>query len=337
MATEEKAKADPQLEHQVEVVNELSRDPSDEHPGEVPSAPLTEHGETSGLKPLVDDLHERRAKIKLGGGVEKIEAQHQKGKLTARERIDLLVDPGTFVEIGMHGRPHFSQRSMEGRDAPADGVITGWGEVDGRRCAVVAYDFTVMAGSMGMTGEIKVARLREMALPKRMPFVWLLGSAGARIPGAVGSLFAGSGHLFREEVIMSGCIPLVAGMLGPCAAGTAYIPGLADFVPMVSGQGSMALAGPHLVRAAIGEDVTQEELGGARVHCRKSGVGDLEVADDAECIARIKEYLSFFPSHCEQAPPKRAADDPVDRSEDALLDVLPDSNRKPYDMYDVIR
>ena len=135
-----------------------------------------------------------------------------------------------------------------------------------------------MAGSMGMTGEMKVARLRELALTKRMPFVWLLDSAGARIQEAVGSLFAGSGHLFREEVIMSGVIPQVAALMGPCAAGTAYIPGLADFVPMVKGRGSMALAGPHLVRAAIGEDVTQEELGGSRVHCRKSGVGDLEVA-----------------------------------------------------------
>ena len=210
----------------------------------------------------------------------------------------------------MHGRPHFSQRSMEGREAPADGVITGWGEVDGRRCAIVAYDFTVMAGSMGMTGEIKVARLREMALQKRMPFIWLLDSAGARIQEAVGSLFAGSGHLFREEVIMSGVVPLVAGMLGPCAAGTAYIPGLADFVPMVLGQGAMALAGPHLVKAVTGEDVEMEELGGAKVHCRKSGVGDLEVADDRECIEAIKTYLSYFPSNCEEQPPIR----PTDRS-----------------------
>ena len=167
-------------------------------------------------------------------------------------------------------------------------MITGYGMVDGRHVAVAAYDFTVMAGSMGMTGEIKVARVRELALTKRIPMIWLLDSAGARIQEAVGSLFAGTGHLFREEVVMSGVVPQVAALMGPCAAGTAYIPGLADFVPMVSGQGSMALAGPHLVRAAIGEDVTQEELGGARVHCRKSGVGDLEVADDAECIARIR-------------------------------------------------
>src|SRR2546427_1865722 len=338
MATDEKAKVDPQLEKQRAVVEEVGREPTDtEHPGAVPSAPLTERGETSGLKPLVDDLHDRRAKIKLGGGVEKIEAQHEKGKLTARERVVLLVDAGTFVELGMHGRPHFSQRSMEGREAPADGVVTGWGEVDGRRCAIAAYDFTGMAGSMGMTGEIKVARMREMALQKRMPFIWLLDSAGARIQEAVGSLFAGSGHLFREEVIMSGCIPLVAGMLGPCAAGTAYIPGLADFVPMVSGQGSMALAGPHLVKAVTGEDVTQEELGGAKIHCRKSGVGDLEVADDRECVEAIKTYLSFFPSNCEQQPPIRATADPVDRMDEELLDIVPESPRHPYDMYEVIK
>src|SRR6187200_2586710 len=225
---------------------------------------------------------------------------------------------------------------MEGRHAPADGVITGYGRVDGRMTAVCAYDFTVMAGSMGMTGELKVARLRELALTHRIPFVWLLDSAGARIQEAVGSLFAGSGHLFLEEGVASGVIPQVAALMGPCAAGTAYIPGLADFVPMVRGRGSMALAGPHLVRAAIGEDVTQEELGGSRVHCRRSGVGDLEAADDEECIAQIKAYLSYLPSHNREAPPMLPSDDPVDRGDDELLDVLPDSNRQPYDMEDVI-
>jgi acetyl-CoA carboxylase carboxyltransferase component len=289
------------------------------------------------LRSLAEDLHERRAHARLGGGEEKIARQHAAGKLTARERIALLVDAGTFTELGLHAQPHFSQRAMEGREAPADGVITGFGRVDGRMTAVCAYDFTVMAGSMGMTGEIKVTRLRELALTKRIPFVWLLDSAGARIQEAVGSLFAGTGQLFREEVVMSGVIPQVAALMGPCAAGTAYIPGLADFVPMVKGRGSMALAGPHLVRAAIGEDVTQEELGGSRVHCRRSGVGDLEVADDAECVARIKQYLSFFPSHCEEPPPRRPCADPPDRMDEALLDVLPETNRQPYDMYEVIR
>ena len=291
----------------------------------------------SALRPLVEELHERRAAARLGGGEEKIAKQHAADKLTARERLALLIDDGTFTELGIHARPHFSQRAMEGREAPADGVITGYGKVDGRLVAVCAYDFTVMAGSMGMTGELKVTRLRELALTKRMPFVWLLDSAGARIQEAVGSLFAGSGHLFREEVIMSGVIPQVAALMGPCAAGTAYIPGLADFVPMVKGRGSMALAGPHLVRAAIGEDVTQEELGGSRVHTRKSGVGDLEVDSDEACIQAIKDYLSFFPSHCEEPPPRREVSDPVDRADEELLDVLPETNRKPYDMYDVIR
>ncbi len=289
------------------------------------------------LRPLVEDLHARREHARLGGGPEKIARQHEAGKLTARERIALLIDDGTFTELGLHAGIHYSVRALEGRDAPADGVITGYGQVDGRMVAVCAYDFTVMAGSMGMTGEIKVARLRELALTKRMPFVWLLDSAGARIQEAVGSLFAGSGHLFREEVIMSGVIPQVAALMGPCAAGTAYIPGLADFVPMVKGRGSMALAGPHLVRAAVGEDVTQEELGGSRVHCRKSGVGDLEVGSDEECLERIREYLSFMPSNCEQPPPFRATADPIDRMDEQLLDVLPDSNRKPHDMYEVIR
>src|SRR5215216_3586975 len=292
---------------------------------------------TSILRPLVEELHERRAKIEQGGGPEKIEKQHAAEKLTARERLALLIDEGTWTELGVHGRPHFSQRAMDGVEAPADGVITGYGRIDGRLAAVCAYDFTVMAGAMGMTGELKVARLRELALTKRIPFVWLLDSAGARIQEAVGSLFAGTGQLFREEVVMSGVVPQVAALMGPCAAGTAYIPGLADFVPMVRGRGSMALAGPHLVRAAVGEDVTQEELGGSRVHCRKSGVGDLEVADDEECIARIKQYLSFFPSHCEEAPPVHAPGDPIDRMDEELLDVLPESNRKPHDMYDVIR
>jgi acetyl-CoA carboxylase carboxyltransferase component len=302
-----------------------------------PEAPeRVEAGEQTGMKHLVEDLHERRAQAKLGGGAEKIAVQHERGKLTARERIDLLVDPGSFVEIGIHGGPHFSQRSMVGREAPADGVITGWGAVEGRTCCIAAYDFTVMAGSMGMTGELKVTRLREMALQKRMPLVWLLDSAGARIQEAAGSLFAGSGHLFREEVTMSGVIPLVAAMLGPCAAGTAYIPGLADFVPMVVGQGAMALAGPHLTKAVTGEDISMEELGGARVHCRVSGVGDLEVKDDRECIEVVKRYLTFFPQNCEERPPVREAQDPDDRMSERLLDIVPESARHPYDMYDVI-
>jgi len=293
--------------------------------------------ERPSLRSLVDDLHARRERARLGGGEEKIAQQHERDKLTARERLALLIDDGTFTELGIHGGPHFSQRAMEGREAPADGVITGYGKIDGRLVAVAAYDFTVMAGSMGVTGEMKVARMRELALGKRIPMVWLLDSAGARIQEAAGSLFAGSGHLFREQVVLSGVVPQVAALMGPCAAGTAYIPGLADFVPMVKGRGSMALAGPHLTKAVTGEDVTQEQLGGSRVHTRISGVGDLEVGSDEECIQAIKDYLSHFPQSCEQPPPRREPSDPIDRMEDDLLDILPDSPRQPYDMYEVIR
>jgi acetyl-CoA carboxylase carboxyltransferase component len=299
--------------------------------------PTTDAPPESVLRPLVEELHARRERARLGGGPEKIERQHAADKLTARERLDLLIDAGSFTELGIHGRPHFAQRAMEGKDAPADGVVTGYGKIDGRLVAVCAYDFTVMAGSMGMTGELKVTRLRELALQKRIPFVWLLDSAGARIQEAAGSLFAGSGFLFREEVVMSGVIPQIAALMGPCAAGTAYIPGLADFVPMVKGRGSMALAGPHLVKAVTGEDVTQEELGGSKIHTKISGVGDLEVKSDEECIQAIKDYLSYFPQNCEQPPPIGETADPHDRMDEELLDVLPASNRQPYDMYDVIR
>jgi acetyl-CoA carboxylase carboxyltransferase component len=339
MATEKKANpAAPGRETEDAARNDSAAGRGGHHGGEAPEAPAaTEHGEATGMRGLVEDLHDRRERAKLGGGEEKIAVQHERGKLTARERIDLLVDEGTFVEIGIHGGPHFSQRAMEGREAPADGVITGWGNVEGRPCCIAAYDFTVMAGSMGVTGEQKVGRLREMALQKRMPLIWLLDSAGARIQEASGSIFAGSGHLFREEVTMSGVVPLVAAMMGPCAAGTAYVPGLSDFVPMVVGQGAMALAGPHLTKAVTGEDISMEDLGGAKVHCRKSGVGDLEVKDDAECIDVVKRYLSYFPSNCEEPPPLRDASDPEDRMSEKLLDIVPESSRQPYDMYDVIR
>ncbi len=180
-----------------------------------------------------------------------------------------------------------------------------------------------------------------MALRGRMPMVWFIDSAGARIdPGSSHpdsiSLFAGYGHLFREQVHMSGVVPQVAAMVGPGAAGTAYIPGLADFVPMVKNVGSMALAGPPLVKAVTGEDIGEQELGGSKVHTTKSGVGDVEVESDAACIALMKRYLSFFPSSCEDQPPRIPCADPVDRREESLLDLLPDSPRKAYDMYKLI-
>src|SRR5260221_6880625 len=259
----------------------------------------------------ITDLKSRRAKNLAMGGEEKIAKQHQRGKLTVRERLDILFDKETFVELGLlaHQQPVRGGEADPG-GTPAEGGVTGHGLVDGRQVWVIAYDFTVMAGSMGAVGEqFKAARVRELALRYRKPLVWLLDSAGARIQEAAGSTFAGTGFLFKDQVVMSGVIPQVAAMLGPCAAGTAYIPGLADFVPMVKETSSMSLGGARLVKAATGEDVTDHDMGGSQVHCYESGGGDNEVADDRECIAMGRRLLSYLPSSNDDEPPYRATAD----------------------------
>ncbi|MCJ7437063.1 MAG: acyl-CoA carboxylase subunit beta [Acidimicrobiia bacterium] len=280
--------------------------------------------------PLVEDLATRRARALEMGGDDRVERQRSLGKLTVRERLDLLLDGGTWVEYGMLADS--MDAAYADRYMAADGVVTGIGEIDGRRVAIAAYDFTVLAGSMGRVGEQKVRRMRELALRQRIPMVWLLDSAGARIQSDAGSTFAGAGDLFREQVAMSGVVPMVAAMLGHCAAGTAYIPGLADFVPMVKGTSSMALGGRHLVKAAVGEDVTEEEMGGSAVHTKVSGCADLEVGDDRECLEIVRKYLSYFPSHNREAPPVRATTDPVDRRVTELYEIVPTAPRRAYDI-----
>jgi acetyl-CoA carboxylase carboxyltransferase component len=295
------------------------------------------------MRERVAALEARRAKIQEMGGLDKVARQHERGKLSARERFALFFDNGVFFEVGAHGTQMGVAAGPEGADKPpADAVVCGFGKVDGRVVCAAAYDFTVKGGSIGEVGEVKVTRMREMALKGRHPMVWFIDSAGARIEPGRGSedeisRFAGSGHLFREEVIMSGVVPQVAAMVGPGAAGTAYIPGLSDFVPMVKNIGSMALAGPPLVKAVTGQDVEEQELGGSKVHCETSGVGDGEYPDDASCIAAVRTYLSYFPSHCEEAPPVVPCTDPIERREESLLDLVPDSPRRAFDMYKVIK
>jgi acetyl-CoA carboxylase carboxyltransferase component len=295
------------------------------------------------MRELVTALEERRAKIRAMGGPDKIARQHARAKLTARERMTALFDDGVYFEVGAHGTQMGLAAGHDGTDKPAaDGVVCGFGKVDGRMVCAAAYDFTVKGGSIGYTGEEKVTRLRAMCLRGRCPMVWLIDSAGARIdPGAAHgdmiSQFAGTGHLFREQVLMSGVVPQVAAMVGPGAAGTAYIPGLADYVPMVKGIGTLALAGPALVKAVTGQEITEQELGGSKIHSEVSGVGDGEFEGDLACLAAVKKYLSFLPSSCDDAPPKVPCDDPIDRRDEALLDLLPESTRKPYDMYKLIR
>jgi len=295
------------------------------------------------MREMVAELEARREVARAMGGADKVEKQQKRGKMTARERMARFFDDGVYFEIGAHGTQMGLAAGPDGTDKPpADAVVCGFGKVDGRMVCAAAYDFTVKGGSIGYTGEEKVTRLRAMCLRGRWPMVWFIDSAGARIdPGSshpdMISLFAGSGHLFREQVLMSGVVPQVAAMVGPGAAGTAYIPGLADYVPMVKGIGSLALGGPPLVKAVTGQEISEQELGGSKVHCEVSGVGDGEFADDAACLVATKKYLSYFPSSCDEEPPVIESADPIDRRDESLLDLLPESNRKPYDMYKLIR
>jgi acetyl-CoA carboxylase carboxyltransferase component len=297
----------------------------------------------SNMRELVADLEARIAETRKMGGEDKLAKQRARGKMNARERMSALFDGGVYFEVGAHGTAMGMGAGPDGKDKPpADAVVCGFGKVEGRTVCAASYDFTVKGGSIGYTGEEKVTRLRQMALRGRWPIVWFIDSGGARIdPGSSHpdqiSLFAGSGHLFREQVHMSGVVPQVAAMVGPGAAGTAYIPGLADYVPMVKDIGSLALGGPSLVKAVTGQDITEQELGGSKVHSEVSGVGDGEFPNDLACIAAMKKYLSYFPSNCEEEPPVVPCDDPVDRREEALLDLLPESTRRAYDMYKLIK
>jgi len=283
---------------------------------------------------LVQDLSGRRERNLRMGGAERVEQQHVRGKLTVRERIDVLFDRGSFVEFGLLA--HQQQVGSVEPDAagtPADGVVTGYGLIAGRQAWVIAYDFTVMAGSMGAhVGEQhKTTRVRELALRNRQPIIWLLDSAGARIQEYVGSTFAASGWLFFDQVQLSGVVPQVAALMGPCAAGTAYIPGLADFVPMVKETSSMALGGARLVRAATGEEVTDHDMGGSQVHCYQSGVGDNEVPDDHACIDAVRQFLSYLPSNCEEQPPLV----PTSRAPGLVMDLEDVVPANPSVAYDV--
>jgi acetyl-CoA carboxylase carboxyltransferase component len=284
-------------------------------------------------------LEERRKQVLALGGEKRVARQKERGKWTARERLDYLLDRDSFLEYGMHatqmGTPN---RSL----VPADAVVVGIGRIEGRTVAVISYDFTVKGGSIGRVGDAKCRRMRDIALKQRIPVIWLIDSAGARIDPDDSmqdgvSLFADSGDLFRDQVFMSGVVPQVAAMVGPGAAGTGYIPGLADFVPMVQGTSSMALAGPALVRAAVGEVIDEQSLGGAKMHCTVSGMGDYLAENDADCLDAVKKYLSYFPSNCHDQPPLAAVTDPPGRREESLLDLLPESSRGTYDMYDLIR
>jgi propionyl-CoA carboxylase beta chain len=286
--------------------------------------------------PALDDLHRRRAEAHLGGGEARIEAQHGKGKLTARERIDLLLDEGSFQELGTFVRHQVSDFGLAKNRPYGDGVVTGYGTVHGRLVYVFSQDFTVFGGSLGYAHAQKIVRLMNLALQNGAPLIGLNDSGGARIQEGVDSL-GGYADIFLLNTLASGVIPQISAIMGPCAGGAVYSPAITDFVYMVEGTSYMFVTGPNVVKTVTQEDVTAEELGGAHAHATKSGVCHVVAKNDADCLLRIRDLLEYVPQNCEEEAPRRPTNDPSDRADAALDTLVPENPNKPYDMHDVIR
>ncbi len=284
---------------------------------------------------LLRDLEARRTESREGGGQKRIDAQHKKGKLTARERIDLLLDRGSFVEIGAFVRHQATAFGLD-KDRPyGDGVVTGWGKVDGRTVYVFAQDFTVFGGSLGEAHAQKIVRLMNLAMENGAPIIGLNDSGGARIQEGVAAL-GGYADIFLLNTLASGVVPQISAIMGPCAGGAVYSPAITDFVFMVKETSYMFVTGPNVVKTVTNEEVTQEELGGADTHASKSGVAHLACVNEADCLLKIRELLSYLPSNCEDGAPRKPTDDPTDREDTELDTLVPENPNKPYDMHDVI-
>ena len=283
----------------------------------------------------IKKLVERRAFARLGGGQKRIDAQHQKGKLTARERLALLLDEGSFEEFDMFVQHRCTNFGMDKIKYDGDGVVTGMGTIDGRLVYVFAQDFTVNGGSMSETMAQKICKVMDMAVRNGVPFIGINDSGGARIQEGINSL-AGFGEIFERNILASGVIPQISGIFGPCAGGAVYSPALTDFTVMIKDTSYMFLTGPSVVKTVTGEIVTQEELGGAGVHATKSGVAHFAADNEAEGIEIIKALLSFLPSNNREQAPFVETSDPTGRACDDLNDIIPDNPTKPYDMYQVI-
>ena len=286
-------------------------------------------------KEKIKELVERREAAKMGGGQKRIDAQHQKDKLTARERLALLLDEGSFEEFDMFLQHRCTNFGMEKTKFDGDGVVTGMGTIDGRIVYVFAQDFTVNGGSMSETMALKIAKVMDMAVRCGAPFIGINDSGGARIQEGICSL-AGFGEIFERNILASGVIPQISGIFGPCAGGAVYSPALTDFTVMIKDTSYMFLTGPGVVRTVTGETVTQEELGGASIHASKSGVAHFAAKDEHEGIQTIRDLLSFLPSNNREAAPFVHTSDPAGRVDDALNEIIPDSPNKAYDMYQVI-
>ena len=283
----------------------------------------------------IKELVERRAQARMGGGQKRIDAQHQKGKLTARERLSLLLDEGSFEEFDMFVQHRCTNFGMENTKYDGDGVVTGMGTIDGRLVYVYSQDFTVAGGTMSETMAQKICKVADMAIRNGAPLLCLNDSGGARIQEGMGGL-AGLGEIFTRHITASGVIPQISGVFGPCAGGAVYSPTLTDFTVMIKGTSYMYLTGPNVVKTVTGETVGHEELGGASVHAIKSGVAHFAAENEEEGIAFMKAILSFLPSNNREQAPFKPTNDPPGRVADALNDIIPDNPNKAYDMYGVI-
>jgi len=297
------------------------------------SPPKSLSGTPSSAHAVLDAMN---AKALVGGGAERIKKQHEGGKLTARERVDLLLDPGSFVEIGRFVTHRCTDFGMEEQKVLGDGVVTGHGLVDGRKAFVFAQDFTVFGGSLSGAYAQKICKVMDMAMKVGAPVIGLNDSGGARIQEGVESL-AGYADIFLRNTLASGVVPQISAIMGPCAGGAVYSPAITDFILMVEETSYMFITGPDVIKAVTHEEVTKEDLGGAHAHASKSGVCHLTSPDDKTCIAQVRELMSFLPQNNHEDPPFKRSDDPPTREVPELDTMIPLESNKPYDVKDVIR
>jgi propionyl-CoA carboxylase beta chain len=282
-----------------------------------------------------DDLRQLREQALLGGGIKRIEAQHRRGKLTARERIALIMDEGTFQELDPFVLHQSTEFDLADHKYLGDAVVTGYGKMDGRLTFVYAQDFTVIGGTLSQVVADKICKVMDHAVNSGAPMVGLIDSGGARIQEGIDSL-AGYGAIFLRNTRASGVIPQISAILGPAAGGATYSPALTDFVFMVQGVGQMYITGPDVVKAVTGEEVTHEELGGASSHATKSGVAHFAVDTERECIDQIRRLLSYLPQNNMEEPPRRQSMDDPRRVDEGLLHIIPDDAGQPYNMLDIL-
>ena len=287
------------------------------------------------MKDMLARLEERRAQARLGGGERRIEAQHAKAKLTARERIELLLDNGSFEEFDMFVEHRSTDFGMSESKIPGDGVVTGWGTINGRTVFVFSKDFTVFGGSLSETHAQKITKIQDMALKARAPIVGLFDAGGARIQEGVAAL-GGYGEVFRRNVIASGVIPQISVIMGPCAGGDVYSPAMTDFIFMVRDTSYMFVTGPDVVKSVTNEVVTAEELGGAKVHTAKASIADGAYDNDVEALLQIRRLMDFLPANNTDGPPEWPSFDDPGRVDLSLDTVVPDNPNRPYDMKEVI-